>query len=302
MQLRARVLVVVLVFGGAAQAQPGEGPPPSEPVVDPPPESAPPPPPPPTQDVRAPAPPPEPMVTGYPTQLVARRLLLPVGSFEGGLNVVLNRTELGSDDSLSLLDGVPRVRYAAPGVELEAFAGISLFTSDLGDTTIERDRLSMLGAAVRHGLGADTSIGAELTVHYPVSDFPAYQPRAVVATKQHLSAASALQLSGFGGLDHQAQPSMSMVPDSNVMIVGGELRAQAQLDAQFGVEARAMLQLRHTLDGPDAPIENVLAQSYGVRAVAAVSPSMDVIAGFDVPDGQGRQKVFTLGFVARSVP
>ena len=307
MRNSSTVLAVMIVLGGAANAQPGEPEPPpptDEPPAPPPPAPPPPLPPVPVAPIVASAPPPP--QTGYPQELVARPLVLPDGGVEGGVDMVWQRVDSGGaeTDGFSFVTARPRVRYAAPGVELTARGSIGLYQTDRGGVTpVEIERLQSVGVVARHGLAGDAAIGVSLDVAYPATEYPTYIIRGNAGTRLHLSTRSALELSGTAGVDHRLVPDgLGGTGNQQLLAGAGELRAQAQLSQVLGAEARTTLSVFRLLDPPMGSNAVSFTQDFGVRAVAAVSRDFDVVLGFDSLDAQVRVTQATLGFVVRRVP
>jgi hypothetical protein len=238
--------------------------------------------------------------TGYPKHLTARPLLLPVGAIEGGAE--LHWIRIGaSPDSTSTVTAEPRVRYSAPGVELEARVGIALYQTDpdLPGVTVEIERLAWIAGMARARLDDDTAIGADFIANTPSADYSSQLGRLFAVTKRHLSPRSAVELEGFVGATRASQP---MGDSETTGTGGGELRVMAQVNDVVGVIGRGALALQKLRYGSEGTDEYFVNGTYGVRAVAAVSPNIDLVAGIDVLNTQYSVVEMTVGIVARSVP
>jgi hypothetical protein len=247
---------------------------------------------------------------GYPLALTARPLLLPAGAVEGSAMVILDRVPITDMDHLVTLTVAPWLRYATPAVELEAGARLGLYQGSVPATVgslAKFERLGALFVAVRHGFGADLSLGGELTVALPASDTPSFAPRLVVANKRHLAPWSAVELAAAAGIDRQTLAAGAGTPATSITsaVLGGTLRVQAQLTGAVGVEGRATFSfidpVAEVAGGGGPSTTAYFAQNYGVQVVAAVSPNIDLIAGVDVIAANALTQ-YTVGVVARRLP
>ncbi len=287
-------------------------PPPEDPVA-PPPDPAPPPPQPepvPVVVSTPVAPPVTPVVVeaGYPRELVLRPLILPQGGFEGSALFVLQTLSTGGSDSDSQNHALiqPRLRYGFGAGEVELAASFLAYEpEDTSMFPIERETFQNVSVAGRFKVAPSTVIGAELGVFSPVGDVKTYAPRAIAATKLHLSAASAAELAFKGGINHVEEQSESSI-GGNTVVLSSELRVQAQVAPEVAVEGRALLAY-YNLDDDDSfegSPGSYFLQTYGVWLVGSVSRDIDLSAGFDIVHSNGdfTMKLFSVGIAARRVP
>ncbi|HEY5934363.1 MAG TPA: hypothetical protein VIU61_07010 [Kofleriaceae bacterium] len=320
--------IVAIVVGacaaGTAFAQPD--PPSPQPPPDPPtdpapvePEPAPPPEPAPAPaPAPAPVPPPQPVappqpVEGYPLALAARPLFLPASGFEVGGLVLLGLQDFESESGEDTFETVflrPGFRYGFSGAELELGMDVLVHQGEIeGVTLTNDDPVARLYAAGRFEVSPDVALGGELTVSGPTSDFKVYSPRAIVANKQRFGGRGAVELSAGAGLDHRpaVESEGFEVESSSAMVVGGQLRVQAQITPIIAAEARAQIRyfksLEDETEGNPFVLGEYFAQDYGLRVVGAVSPDLDLIGGLDIlSTGEANYKIVSFGVAYRRVP
>jgi len=323
--------IVVCVWAGPALAQPDPPPPqpppdplpPTEPAPvgpdpTPPPEPeptpAPPPAPTPPPTPVAPPPQPVPMAEGYPLALAARPLLLPASGLEVGGVMLVGLQDFDIDGEEETLETVylhPGLRYGFGGAEVEVALDLLVHQAEIEGTSLGTDDLlARLYAAGRFAVSPDVALGGEVAISQPTADLKLYSPRAIVANKQRFGGRGAVELSAQAGLDYQ--PSVEEMgfefPSSTRMVVGGQLRVQAQVTPIIAVEARGLIRYFNTFDDdsgdPGAPsFGEFFAQEYGLRVVGAVSADLDLIGGLDVlQTGDANYKIVSFGVAYRRVP
>ncbi|HUQ08427.1 MAG TPA: hypothetical protein VM261_38315 [Kofleriaceae bacterium] len=236
----------------------------------------------------------------YPAEHTDRPLLLPAAALEG--TALLEIFDADYEDA----GGVgyeaytlrPAARYGLAGAEVEGGLTLALHESDgYGAGT---DALRSVDFAGRFGVGASATAGVEVSMGNPTTDFASYGAAATLATKQRFGAAS-LELGAAAGYTHVASEGAL-----DTINLRGRIAATAQLARTFALQGRGEL---YWLDytGSDQTMSPsfgwYLGQRYGVAALFAASPTLDVIAGFDMlSTGDATVRLFTLGVAARRVP
>jgi hypothetical protein len=89
--------------------------------------------------------------------------------------------------------------------------------------------------------------------------------------------------------------------------VRGRMAATAQLAPAFALQARGELYWFDYTGSSETPtlpsLGWYLGQQYGLAALFAASPTLDVIAGFDMlSSGNATARLFTIGVAARRLP
>lgn len=292
---------------GTAFAQPPEpdpdvpAPPPETPVETPPepPPQPPPQPPPPQPPPTVTAAPVIVVETGYPQALAQRPLVLPRGIIEVTAQLVLLRTTFDSD-SIEIYSGDGRVRYGIGGADFEAGGQVLIGDSYPEGIPIENETFRSAFVGGRVAVQPELTVGAQLT-YVNVSDASKiYQPRLIITSKRRLSPRSAVEIAGFGGIDHQTIEVGGASDSQTIYVVGGELRVQAQVSQVAALEGRAMLSYLKVPDSEFMEGGSGLAQNYGIRLVAAVMPKLDIIGGVDILfSGEANQQQLAIGVAGR---
>jgi len=255
------------------------------------------------------------MAEGYPLALAARPLLLPASAFEVGGLLLLGLQDFdGGEDGEETLETVylrPGFRYGLGSAELEVGMDLLVHQGEIDGVTLGNDDpVARLYGAGRFEVSPEIALGGEITVVSPTSDFKLYSPRAIVANKQRFGGRGAVELSAQAGLDYQPaiEDEAFEIPSSTRMVVGGQIRVQAQVTPIFALEARGLIRYFNTFDdesemGPVVALGEFFAQDYGLRAVAAVTADLDLIGGLDIlQTGDANYKVLSFGVAYRRVP
>ncbi len=244
---------------------------------------------------------------GYPAALVARPLLLPSGGVEGGVRLLAYRIESGGQ-AYTFASLEPRVRYGLGRVELEGAVGLFLFQDVPGDggSPTDPDRLQSVFVAGRYGLTPDRSVGVELTAGGLTGDFKTYLPALVLEDKAHLAPLTAIESTvalGYGRAQFDSGPMSSSSSWLSLELRG---RLEAQVTSRLALEGRARLGYTRPLGDDDTPFFGgaTLGFDVGVGALAALTPSVDVVAAIDIVQAGSNlsSKAFTVGVLARRVP
>jgi hypothetical protein len=232
-------------------------------------------------------------------------LLLPNSAVEGTANL---RYFDPGDSALSSWMADPHARVGLANAEVEIGTSLLLHTSDDNANPmimVDYPLLSSLYAAGRFVIDPNLAIGGELTVSGPTTDFVGYQPRAVIATRQHLARSSAIDVSFATGIDkttqpEQATPGAFIVPTSFVASVRARVIAQAS--PNFAAEVSAALTYINPFDDADAMIGYGPRRStnYGVRFIATASRELDIVFGAEFPDPEAITAF--VGVAARRLP
>lgn len=250
--------------------------------------------------------PPTPVVS-YPTALTARPLVLPANGLEGGVRLLTTRYESG-DDRFMFHNLEARGRGALGTTEVEAALVMFVyqqFPESFGDVP-DPDRLQSIFLAARHGLDPDQTVGLELDVAGLTSEFTTVRGLAVYHRKAHLSPRAAID--SAVGLGYQRSSSSQTVPSQtwSYVVVETRHRIQAQLTPTVALEGRAALRFLRDNGSPSEmtfTTGSAIGFDVGVGVTAAVAPTIDVIAAFDVLDGGDLgAKLFTIGVMTRRVP
>ena len=306
--------MAVLGIAGGAYAQPGTTPAPSPtptpapapaPAPTPQPETAPPgadpagmpAEPAPPAPAPAPAPPPAeqppaevPAPGEYPRSLPLRPLALPSGKIELQARTELADSEFFMQDPI---EGIAVVRAGLGIVELEGNASFHLRDAD--DTT-DPNPWSSIGAAARYVIDPDFTIGIEGAMFQPTEDERGYDGHLMVGKKFRFNDAAAIEARGGGG--YQRYGSGDAALDLSYLIAQGRLQVapSEMFSLEFIANARALLagDLATTFTTTD----------YGLRGLVAVTPQLDVFAGFQTSTfisfaGTGSIKLFSLGVQGR---
>ncbi|MBZ0235504.1 MAG: hypothetical protein K8M05_24455 [Deltaproteobacteria bacterium] len=237
----------------------------------------------------------EPPVDAYPVEHAERPLLLPAGAIEGGARVDVYDYAFDGG-GVELYQLVPGVRYGLANAEVEARATLGLGNSG---EMIETEALQALALAGRLGLGERSAVGIELQSVYPGEDFRTTVIGAMVSTRRHFGGAS-LDL-GAGA----AYGLGSGETGIDTIRVHGTVTATAQLAPAVALQALARQYWFDYLGDPGFGLSPAyFGQDYGVRALFAATPALDVIAGMDVlsTGNDSAARLYTLGVAARRVP
>jgi hypothetical protein len=236
----------------------------------------------------------------YPAEHAERPLLLPAAAIEGSAMLEIFDVDFGGGgggyQTYSLRPGA---RYGLASAEVEA--GLVLALAESEGVTSDQETLRSLDLAGRFGIGESASAGVELRVGNPTGDYASYAMAGTLATRQRYGAA-ALDLGASAGYTHVAADGAF---DS--INLRGRIAATAQLAPAFALQARGELfwfDYTGSSDTPTLPsLGWYLGQQYGLAALFAASPTLDVIAGFDMlSSGDATARLFTIGVAARRVP
>ncbi len=255
------------------------------------------------------------MAEGYPLALAARPLLMPPSGFEAGGLLIIGLQDFdsgeGDEETFERVYLRPGLRYGFSGAELEVGLDLLFHQGEINGMSVGNDDpVARLYGAGRFEVTPDTALGGELTIVQPTSEIKLYSPRAILANKQRFGGRGAVELSAQAGLDYQPaiEDEFFEIPSTTRMVVGGQLRVQAQVTPIFALEARGLIRYFNTFDdesemSPVVSFGEFFAQEYGLRAVAAVSPDLDVIGGLDIlQTGDANYKIVTVGIAYRRVP
>jgi hypothetical protein len=257
---------------------------------------------------RADDPPPEPAAptsTGYPVEAAARPLLLPTGGMEGGVRLLIDRSDFNGE---SWTGGAlePRARYGFGAFEAEAAFALHLF-QDVPDGigVLEPERLRSVYLAGRYGWSPDATVGLALTVSEPSGDFSRYSPEVVVARKLHLSPGAAVELGAGAGMQFSSFDTGLETTTARSLLLEGQSRALAQVSRTVAAHATGRLQyvrvVSEAMEGFPQPAYLVFDVELGL--VAALTPDIDVVAAIDIrATGDYQGKSMTLGLVIRRLP
>jgi hypothetical protein len=243
----------------------------------------------------------EPGTDAYPAEHTERPLLLPVAGVEGSVMLEILDVDFadGGGGGYQTYGLRPGARYGLANAEVEA--GLVLALAESEGVTSDQETLRSLDLAGRLGIGESASAGVELRVGNPTSDYASYAMAGTLATRQRYGAA-ALDLGASAGYTHVAAEGAF---DS--INLRGRIAATAQLAPAFALQARGELYWFDYTGSSDIPtlpsLGWYLGQQYGVAALFAASPTLDVVAGFDMlSTGDATARLFTLGVAARRVP
>jgi hypothetical protein len=242
----------------------------------------------------------EPATDAYPAEHAERPLLLPVAGIES--TATLEILDISYDDS-SGVDGYelyslrPAARYGLNNAEVEA--GMTLGLNE-PENVSGADTLQSIDLAARLGVGESSTAGAELRVGNPTSDYGSFFAAAAVATRQRYGAAS-LDLGASAGYTFSSGETTL-----DTINLRGRIAATAQLAPVFALQARGELYWYDFTGSSDPTFPSLgwyIGQQYGVAALFAATPALDLVAGFDVLSTSGNDvKLFTLGVAARRLP
>lgn len=243
-----------------------------------------------------------PATTAYPRALIARPLVLPSGMLEARADVILDHYKSGDFD-VTERAVAPGVRAALGGTELAAAVRLFLGQSDRSDPPLaEPPRVETLDLAVRLRILSDAYLGLELTSIWPGQPYSAYEPTVTFFYKAHPESKAAPVVGGRAGLtlvDDQEGPT----PETrSYLFLEGVGRAQTQLAPSVGLEGELRLHYQRRTGYEPEPGESIanLTVAVGARAVAALTPQLDVVASADL-QSQGT-RLFVVGLAARSRP
>jgi hypothetical protein len=283
--MRGSLILVALLAGSTAVAQPGPTPTPEpsptptppdeEPPVpaDTPPEPAPAPgpepPPPPAPVVAAPvavdaAPAPD---GAYPLALAQRPLALPRGMFELVAYGQIADSDFFEQDPI---DGVASLRAGLGMIELEAGATMHLRDASEGGGP---DALGLVRAAARYVVHPDLTVGVEGQMFQPTMEDSQFAIIPGVGYKLRLSDVAAVETRGSVSY---TSVSFGGESDSLVSLVAGgrlQIAATPQLSAEFATDLYIYVV---TPDDLGYPFTSSL---HSLRGLFAASKHLDVFAG-----------------------
>ncbi len=241
----------------------------------------------------------------YSRSLVLRPIVLPAGAFEAGASLGLQHLSAGMS-SISLYTGEPRLRYGLGSAELEAAAQFVIADSTSGGAMADYETVQVVDLAGRFVVAPDTTVGARMLFYSPTGDTKGYTPRVTAAHKLRPSGRSAIGLSFAGGVEHTQYSEMSMLDSLTLLIVSGELRAQAQVTPSVAIEGRAELGYFDQLGDANGGLlldAKGFNQTYGIQLVGAVTRDVDVVIGADILfSGLVDIKRYFAGVVFRRLP
>jgi hypothetical protein len=190
-----------------------------------------------------------------------------------------------------------------PNAEVELAASLLVHEGDPNLTpmvTVDRPRLSTLYAAGRYALDPNVALGAELGVSGPTTDFPTYQPRAVIATRRHLARSSAVDVRFATGFDKYSSDGPPQIP--TIFVASLRARVIAQPSPNFAAEIGATLSYFKSTGDESTPgfFTSAQSTSYAVRFIATPSRVLDIVFGAELPS----TKAITafIGIAARRLP
>lgn len=208
----------------------------------------------------------------YARSVPRRPITLPDGAFEGGaLLGAVRIPQDGFSDSFVVFEAVPHAKLAMRGIELEA-----LLSLDLGEYPFGEDRGAvrwLLGyGAIRYAFSRDFYAGVQLTVGnrgllVDRTRLVQYAPRGVVSTKLR-AGIIAFQFTGVGGVEF-----LSEGPSNQILVMGGDVRVQAELGPGVVFEPYAGVLVPFLPDGPDAEL------SFGGSFIFSPTRAFDISIG-----------------------